>query len=187
MSLAKIEKNLELLTDKNTAHSYLETYEDLLNVKMDTAKNVLEVGVCYGGSIELWKKYFKNATIWAVDILTEQRMPEKLKDDERIKLISGDAYSPFLFSALFRGKKFDFIIDDGPHTLESQLKFLSMYSLLLEEDGILIIEDVQNIDYLDILFQNTPDNLKPYIKTFDLRDNKKRYDDIVFCIDRVQR
>jgi hypothetical protein len=182
MSLVEIEKTLELLTDKNTVHSYLPLYDDLLQSRRLTAKNVLEVGICYGGSVELWSKYFENAAVCAIDVIPDYKLPEKLKDT--CNLISGDAYSPFLFSALFRGKKFDFVIDDGPHTLESQIKFLSMYSLLLEDDGILIIEDVQSIHYLDILTNNTPDCLKPFIKTFDLRKNKGRYDDIVFCIDR---
>ena len=59
-----------------------------------------------------------------------------------------------------------------------------MYSMLLEEDGILIIEDVGDINYFEILKDNTPPNLKPYIKTFDLRKNKNRYDDLVFVIDK---
>jgi hypothetical protein len=184
MSLEEIEKNLELLTDKNTSHSYLPIYDNILKRKKETAKNVLEVGICYGGSVELWTKYFNNATVWALDIMPEIRIPEKLKNIDKVKLISGDAYSPFLFSALFRGKKFDVVIDDGPHTLESQIKFLSLYSLLLEDDGILIIEDIQEIHYLDILRENTPEPLKQYIRTFDLRDKKGRYDDVVFCIDR---
>jgi len=59
-----------------------------------------------------------------------------------------------------------------------------MYSMLLENDGILIIEDIQDINYLEILKENTHPDLKPYIKTFDLRKNKNRYDDIVFVIDK---
>lgn len=33
----------------------------------------------------------------------------------------------------------------------------------------------------------TPEHLKQYIKTYDLRKNKGRYDDIVFTIDKVVR
>jgi len=32
-------------TDKNTIHSYLEIYQELLSRKRDTAKNVLEIGI----------------------------------------------------------------------------------------------------------------------------------------------
>jgi hypothetical protein len=62
------------LTDKNTTHSYLELYEQLLNKKKETAQNGLEIGIGdfgekNGGSVLLWKKYFKNATIYSMDIL----------------------------------------------------------------------------------------------------------------------
>jgi hypothetical protein len=184
MSLVELEKDLKLITDKNTIHSYLPLYDELLCRKKFTCRNMLELGICYGGSIELWDKYFPNATITGLDILADNKLPQSAFNENKVKLISGDAYSPFLFTSLFRGKKFDFIIDDGPHTLESQIKFLTMYSMLLKEDGILIIEDVQNIHYLEILKENTHPNLKPYIKTFDLRSNKNRYDDIVFVIDK---
>ena len=184
MSLVELEKDLKLITDKNTVHSYLSLYDELLCRKKFTCRNMLEVGICFGGSIELWDKYFPNGTIIALDILEERRLPDLLKNQNKIRMISGDAYSPFLFSSLFRGKKFDFVIDDGPHTLESQIKFLTMYSMLLEEDGILIIEDVGDINYLEILKENTPPNLQPFIKTFDLRKNKNRYDDLVFAIDK---
>ena len=184
MSLVDIEKSLSLITDKNTIHSYLPLYDELLCRKKFSCRNMLEVGVCFGGSVELFDKYFPNGTITALDILKEEALPNSLKNQNKIRMISGDAYSPFLFSALFRGKKFDVVLDDGPHTLESQIKFLTMYSMLLEEDGILIIEDVGDINYLEILKENTPLNLKPYIKTYDLRKNKNRFDDIVFVIDK---
>lgn len=184
MSLVDIEKSLSLITDKNIIHSYLPLYDELLCRKKFTCRNFLEIGVCYGGSVELFDKYFPNGTITALDILEEKALPDLLKNQNKIRLISGDAYSPFFFSALFRGKKFDVVLDDGPHTLESQIKFLTMYSMLLEDDGILIIEDVGDINYLEILKENTPPNLQPFIKTYDLRKNKGRFDDIVFVIDK---
>jgi hypothetical protein len=184
MSLVDLEKDLKLITDKGTIHSYLPLYDELLCRKKFTCRNIIEIGICFGGSIELWDKYFPNATVTALDTLPEKALPDLLKNQNKIRMISGDAYSPFLFTSLFRGKKFDVVLDDGPHTLESQIKFLTMYSMLLEEDGILIIEDVGDINYFEILKENTPPNLKPYIKTFDLRKNKNRYDDLVFVIDK---
>jgi len=183
-TLVELEKDLKLITDKNSVHSYLPLYHELLGKKKYTCRNMLEIGINYGGSIELWDKYFPNGTITALDILEERALPDLLKNQNKIRLISGDAYSPFFFSALFRGKKFDVVLDDGPHTLESQIKFLTMYSMLLEEDGILIIEDIGDINYFEILKENTPPNLQPYIKTYDLRKNKGRFDDLVFVIDK---
>ena len=49
MSLEEIVDNMK--TDKNTIHSYLPLYQKLLINKRESAKNVLEVGISYGGSI----------------------------------------------------------------------------------------------------------------------------------------
>jgi len=71
--------------------------------------------------------------------------------------------------------------------LASQEKFIELYSPLLSDNGILIIEDVQDINWLENLKNKTPQHLKQYIKTYDLRKNKDRYDDIVFTIDKISR
>jgi cephalosporin hydroxylase len=171
-------------TDKNSVHSYLPIYEELLSKKRESATDVLEVGICYGGSIKLWYDYFSNANIYALDIIPYNKIWDQLKGKDRIKLFSSfDAYNKEILHKCFGDKKYDFILDDGPHTLASQLQFLEFYLPLLKEDGILIIEDVESLEYLEILKKNVPMCFKKYIKTFDLRDKKGRYDDIVFCID----
>ena len=76
------------------------------------------------------------------------------------------------------------MLDDGPHTLESQKQFIRLYSRLMTEDGILIIEDVQSWDWIDALRAEVPVDLRQYIKVYDLRKNKGRWDDIVFSIDK---
>ena len=53
-------------TDKNTVHSYLETYEKLFNSYKDEDIVFLEVGVREGGSIRLWGDYFTKATIYGI-------------------------------------------------------------------------------------------------------------------------
>ena len=39
-------------------------YENFFSDIRDTALNVLEIGVCDGGSIKLWHDYFPNAQIY---------------------------------------------------------------------------------------------------------------------------
>jgi hypothetical protein len=112
---------------------------------------------------------------------------ENLRNDNNIKLFtSTDAYNEEFFNETFLNKniKFDFMLDDGPHTLESMKQFINLYSKLMAEDGILIIEDVQDWSWIEILSEQVPEDLKPFIKSFDLRKNKGRYDDIVFTIDK---
>jgi hypothetical protein len=54
----------------------------------------------------------------------------------------------------------------------------------MTDDGILIIEDVQSIDWINVLKDEVPSHLKQFIRIYDLRPNKNRYDDIVFTIDK---
>jgi len=190
MSLKELIDNSR--TDKNTTHSYLDLYHQLLRSKKETAKNVLEVGIGdfgdkNGGSIKLWRDYFPNATIYGLDILHINRVMDELINDSRVVLYTEtDAYNEDFFKTHFLNKniKCDFMLDDGPHTLESMKQFIKLYSQIMTDDGILIIEDVQSMGWIDVLKNEVPDHLTQYIKVYDLRPNKNRYDDIVFTIDK---
>jgi cephalosporin hydroxylase len=186
MSLQELVNNTK--TDKDTTHSYLPLYQQLLIKKKDTAKNVLEIGIQQGGSIKLWKDFFINADVYGLDIMNSDAVWKDIKNRENIVLYTEtDAYNNDFFTEHFLNKniKFDFMLDDGPHTLESMIKFIQLYSQLMTEDGILIIEDVQDWEWIDILKNSVPDDLKKYIKVYDLRPNKGRYDDIVFTINKT--
>ena len=185
MSLIDLVDNT--ITDKNTVHSYLNLYQELLSSKKDSAKNVLDVGIYDGGSIKFWSDFFTNATVYGLDIMDIDKIKPCVKNKENIILYtSTDAYDNEFFTNSFLNKniKFDFLLDDGPHTLESMIKFIQLYSQVMEDDGILIIEDIQKIEWINILYTYVSDELKPFIKTYDLRSNKNRYDDIVFTIDK---
>ena len=193
MNLEDIDNILKLngyFTDKNSDHSYLPLYEELLNGKKNSAKNILEIGIGdfnmkNGGSILMWRKYFLNAKIYGVDKLDISRVYDILVKDPQVKLYTSvDGYDENFVKNTFVNSdiKFDFILDDGPHTLDSMKKFIELYSELLEDDGILLIEDIQSWDWIDELKNVIPEKLKPFVQTFDLRQNKNRYDDIVLAI-----
>ena len=184
MSLSDIVDNSR--TDKNTGHSYLELYQSLLVSKKTSATNILEIGIYNGGSIKLWYDFFTNATIYALDIMQLDNVWNELKDNNRIKLhTSIDAYNLENFNAIFSKEiKFDMVLDDGPHSLESMMQFIRLYSTLLKDDGILIIEDVQDWAWIELLKNEVPTELKPFVQVYDLRPIKNRYDDIVFTINK---
>jgi hypothetical protein len=183
MSLVDLVDNTR--TDKNTGHSYLEIYEKLIAHKKDTAKNILEIGIFQGGSIKLWYDYFQNATIHAIDIMDMNYVWPEIRNKQRIKLYtSTNAYNPyFIMNNLFRDCiKFDMIIDDGPHTLESQKDCVFHYSHLLANDGVMIIEDLPFLEWADELKKVTPSHLQEFIEVYDRRPIKGRHDDILFVI-----
>jgi len=180
-------------TDKNTIHSYLDIYEKLFSSKQKTAKNVLEVGIGYekdknGGSIKLWRDYFTESMIYGLDINDPNCIWDEIKNDERILLfLEKDAYDSTFFNDTFgifiKNKVyFDILIDDGPHTIESMKTFIEMYSKLLSDKGIMVIEDIQNITWIPDLINAVPNHLKTYIEVYDLRYVKDRWDDVLFVI-----
>jgi len=177
------------LTDKNTAHPYFCVYEPLFSKKRSTAKNVLEVGIYYGGSIQLWRDWFPRAQIYGIDICDSNFIKKKsILNDHHITLFTNtNAYDDIFIQSNFQEKsiKFDILLDDGPHTLESNILFIQKYLPLMAEDGILIIEDIQNFDFIDILKNIVPDEFKKYIQVYDLRTIKNcRYDDVLFVINK---
>lgn len=184
----------DTLTDKNTNHSYVDAYESLFSGKRETATSVLEIGIGpympNGGSILMWAGYFPNARVHTVDIIPMDTVNPLLIPHPRIHLhVNNNAYHTNFFTNTFLSKseRFDIIVDDGPHTIESMVRFLKLYSQVLKEDGIMVIEDVQNIDWIEILRDCTPEALKPYIQVLDRRSVKGRYDDILFVVDCSKR
>jgi len=185
-------------TDKHQGHCYAEIYDILFESIQHTAQNVLEIGIGKGGSILLWKNYFTSANIYGIDINSKEcirkEMLENLKTDEKVVLLTSlDAYDKLAINIVHAFSKnyfgvsplFDVIIDDGPHTVPSQKTFIELYSPLLSDNGILIIEDIQDINYLEELMESVPDELKKYVHVYDLRDAVGQYDDILFVINKL--
>jgi hypothetical protein len=165
-------------TDKNTTHCFIDFfYEKEFEKYKDKNISLLEIGIKSGGSLYLWGKYFKNGQILGIDIADQSR--KKWKCLSNISHIIHDAYDEKFNKDL---KNFDIIIDDGPHTLESQILCIKQYLPKLNKDGILVIEDICDINHFKILKNNTPEEFHGCIETFDLRHVKNRYDDLLFVI-----
>lgn len=175
-------------TDKNTVHSYTQVYEELFNKKRLTANKVMEIGVQRGGSIKLWNNYFQNAVIYGLEISKNiNSYLKKVIENKNIRYINGiDAYNKKFYSSFISENKnsFDIVIDDGPHTLESMIIFVEKYIDLLKEDGILVVEDVAKIEWIDILKKFIKEEDKKFIKVYDRRNIKGRFDDILFVVDK---
>lgn len=164
-------------TDKETVHSYVSSfYEEAFSKYKNLKINMLEIGIFKGASLKLWREYFSDAAIVGIDI-QDQVLPQ-FRELENVNLIFDNAYSE---TFLNDDRKFNILIDDGPHTLESQLVFLNKYLPKMDKDSILIIEDVASISYISFLEKMIPkENYK--IEVIDTRHVKNRYDDIMFVV-----
>jgi hypothetical protein len=169
------------LTDKNTYHSYIDVYENLFKNRQLTTKNVLEIGIEKGGSIKLWSDYFVNAKIYGLD---HNEAPQFLSNYKRIITKKCNAYSSEILQEFIdKNIKFDVIIDDGVHTLESMIYIIKNYTKLLNTNGILIIEDVQTIEWCEVLYNNVDKCLQEFSYNIDRRHIKGTLDDILFVVE----
>lgn len=176
-------------TDKDTFHSYIELYERLLAPFIDKAITLVEIGIQYGGSMLLWQDYLPKAKFIFVDNANSIHPKiHKHLDVKRPKLLFEDAYTEETITRVRKlaDKGIDFIIDDGPHTLQSQIDFLRLYLPLLNEGGIALIEDVQDVQWFASLEAEVEKLGSEFaFERVDLRGVKGRYDDLVFVVRKL--
>ena len=163
--------------DKGTVHSYIPEYERLLSPYREKNIKLLEVGIAYGESLEMWHEYFSKGKIYGVDIHTNEIGP--YLNDERFDISIIDATNP-LIKSYFEGDKFDIIIDDGSHRFEDQVKTFNLLRDHMNEGGIYIIEDVANLDSVKKEFLHLK-GLSWECEIIDLRDKKNRQDDVLIA------
>lgn len=180
-------------TDKDTFYSYIELYEQLLAPFVDKAITLVEIGIQYGGSMLLWQDYLPEAVFIFVDNVNSIH-PKILDhlDRDRLCILFQDAYNDIGAEEVNNIAKMgasggiDFIIDDGPHTLQSQIDFLRLYLPLLSKGGIAVIEDVQDVQWFASLEAEAEKAGSEFtFERVDLRHVKGRYDDLVFVVKRL--
>lgn len=160
------------LTDKGDSHNYINGYYDseFSNLREDRI-NILELGIAYCGSVILWRDWFFNGNIFAIE-----NDPNLYREIEGIRIILSDAYTEETLN-LLSDIEFDYIIDDGPHTVESQIFSVKNWTKKLKIGGKLIIEDIQDFKNIHLLEEQT----QYKTRVIDLRETlNKKYDDVIF-------
>jgi hypothetical protein len=195
--MQKIIDDEYLETDKHTTHSYIQNfYEERFLPYKDDEITLMEIGTSGGWSIRLWYYYFKNASmIYAMDSFkfidfvnfvqkgeadsTHKAMGYKdIEPPKNIKYVIEDAYTNDAANVI---PDCDIIIDDGPHTLDSQLKSVELYLQKVKPGGLFIIEDIASIENQKQIYDKAL-SLFPNLKyeLLDFRQSKGRHDDIMF-------
>ena len=121
---------------------YLTEYDRLFDDCRDKPVRLLEIGIQNGGSLDIWSKYFSNASaLIGCDINLD--CARLSYDDPRIGVIVGDANAPEVCERVFqRSPQFDIIIDDGSHLSSDIIKSFALYFPRVVEGGIFIAEDL---------------------------------------------
>ena len=126
--------------DKGTSHSYIHIYEEYIT-RDDVS--LLEIGVCRGHSIAMWKEFLPTSRITGID----NNLSQVEFDLSDCKLFEGDATSPDT-STKFDDESFDYIIDDGSHHLSDQKKSFDLFYPKLKKGGYYFVEDVVSYEAL---------------------------------------
>jgi len=145
-------------------HGYSKFYQMLFSHIRHSVVNVTEVGIAAGQSIQAWHRYFPNADIHGFDIkwyasIVKTNMEKLPRFYPHIVNILDDKQS--LTDLGFEYESMDIIIEDGPHSVESQELFLLKLFPFLKPNGYYIIEDVGAIQGGLETFHNDPSKLLP--------------------------
>ncbi len=186
---------------KRYGHDYIPGYTELFSNIRYKVKNLIEIGIgCLGhetamkrgcnyrsgNSLRMWRDYFTNANIYAIDIF-EAGM---IYNEERMTTFVADQSNANDLKRVMDqiGNNIDVIVDDGSHIAEHQrfsFEFLEKY---LQAGSIYVIEDIQPayIEAFRSLSIFSPDFAKMLkesydIKFIDTRSVTNHPDDILMC------
>jgi hypothetical protein len=133
-------------TDKGHPKSYIDKfYEDFFKKFKDKDNTIVEIGVRSGASLKLWREYFsEDSKIYGLDNLhdkNEHSVPinNEWISGKNVEYIVGDAYTEEIANKF---ENITILIDDGPHSPDSHVRLLELYSDKIEKGGVIIIEDV---------------------------------------------
>jgi hypothetical protein len=118
---------------------YFKIYDRYFSRFRNTDVHLLEIGVCHGGSLQMWKNYFgKSARIHGVDI-----HPRTLAlAEEQVEIFIGDQEDRKFLGELKKAvPRIDILIDDGGHTMSQQINTFEELFPKIAENGIYICED----------------------------------------------
>lgn len=131
-------------TDKaHDDHKYTDCYASLLDPIRDSVRNMTEIGIAAGNSLQMWHDYFDKAAITGVDISIYRQARITMGKLPRVRLSRGSSVDPEIGKKLRMAEaSMDLIIDDGRHTPWPQMETLVNFWRFLKPGGYYIMEDV---------------------------------------------
>ena len=119
--------------------------------RLDISKEfkMLEIGVRFGGSIEVWKSYFSKINLYYTGLDIDKRC-KRLEDKSRKVFIEiGSQASQYdLIKVCKEHGPFNFIVDDGGHSFDemfTSIDTLFPSDLCMTRDSIYVIEDMHTM------------------------------------------
>lgn len=124
-------------TDKHYLHNYFnQVYQDVLFPLKDNIKTLIEIGTLDGNSLKVFKRFFKNAKIYGLDL------NENIVDGDIQVLKCDQSKEDELLQVSKNFNNVDIILDDGSHKMYDQQITLALLFPILKSGGIYILEDL---------------------------------------------
>jgi len=140
----KYQTNKSSLNIDGHRSGYTSFFTLLFSSLRDKKINIAEIGIEKNGSINLWREYFKRASICGFEFdkkKIEIAKSQKLKKTKFYEINVHDKNS--IYSAFKKTKvKFDIIIDDSTHLFDDQIRVVENCYKFLKTNGLMIIEDI---------------------------------------------
>jgi len=135
-------------TDRGGWRGYNRVYSKYLSAKKEQPLRILEIGVHSGYGLLSWASYFKNATVFGIEldsswVTSNHKLLTKYEDYSRVNIKYFDSRDVNSWKSEITGK-FDVIIDDGSHKPADQLVTLEIAFKYLSPTGIYFIEDISS-------------------------------------------
>jgi SAM-dependent methyltransferase len=162
--------------DKGSLHSYIEVYSREMKKTRDV--DLLEVGVWEGHSLAMWGEYLKRSRVIGVDVDLS-----RCKFDVDARLCDGT--NAEALQTVLGDASFDYVIDDGSHRVEHQVKSFEVLWERVKPGGVYFIEDIDGDEALTKIAEAIA-QIGIEFTVYDLRTKKARWDDIMVVARRGQ-
>lgn len=176
------------VSDKGTTHDYIKQwYSPEFTPRKDENLTIVEVGVFRGDGVRLIKDWFDNARVIGIDPLINgsfkagvpQSTQAELLVHDDIQFIFKDAYDLEVVE-MFEDESIDYLIDDGPHTVETQLWCIENYLPKIKKGGTIVVEDIQDLKNDRHKFEELAKKLNVNIEILD--NVGKKFDSVLIII-----
>ena len=171
-TLKEISISLEYPSDKDTSHNYLPVYQEEFNKRQDI--KILELGVCYGGSLILWDGFFLDSEIHGID-------NKKYTDRPIPGIMHWGNYEDLCNN--FEDNYFDYIINDSMHYAKEQLDAFSLYYSKLKAGGKFFMEDIPDMENLSKIVKTLEGHT---FKVYNMNASSISQDSIILVVYKPQ-
>jgi hypothetical protein len=167
-TLKQVSVELKYPSDKDTSHNYLPVYQEefteIQNIKM------LELGVCYGGSLILWNGFFIDSEIHGID-------NAKYTDDPIPGIMHWGNYEDLHTN--FENNYFDYIVNDSMHYAKEQIEAFNLYYSKVKSGGKFFMEDIPDMDNVAEIVKTLDGHI---FKVYNMNASSDSQDSIILVV-----